>query len=190
MSLNATTGSWITVATLQDIQASSLTQESFHGLDKIGTIVDPIVDEGFKPISLAQMLTSDYIFTDTTGIQSKGMVTALAPTNTLILSAELEETTDGAVDISDVISQLRHIVELSELIGLHKAAADNDANGTIDISDVISSLRQIVGLQDSPNARVVDAEGNQQFMFNQSVADLYLVAPGDVDLSWAPLDMI
>ena len=38
MSLNATTGSWITVATLQDIQASSLTQESFHGLDKIGTI--------------------------------------------------------------------------------------------------------------------------------------------------------
>ena len=133
---------------------------------------------------------SESIFTSINGVQSKGKVADLAPNNTLIHSAELEETTDGAVDISDVITQLRHIVGLYELTGLHKAAADNDTNGTIEISDVISSLRQIVGLQDAPNARIVDAEGNHQFMFDQRVADLYLVAPGDADLSWNPLNLI
>ena len=112
------------------------------------------------------------------------------PTNTQILSAELNETTEGAVDISDVISQLRHIVGLSELTGLNKAAADNDANGSIDISDVISSLRQIVGLQEAPNARVVDAQGNYQFMFDDSVTELYVVAPGDADLLWTPLELL
>ena len=190
MSLDATAGSWVTVTTLQNIQASDLTQESFHGLDKIGTIIDPIVDAGSKPISLAKMVASESIFTSINGVQSKGKVADLAPNNTPIHSAELVETTDGAVDISDVITQLRHIVGLYELTGLHKAAADNDTNGTIEISDVISSLRQIVGLQDAPNARIVDAEGNHQFMFDQRVADLYLVAPGDADLSWNPLNLI
>ena len=114
----------------------------------------------------------------------------LTPTNTQILSAELEETTEGAVDISDVISQLRHIVGLSELTGLNKAAADNDANGSVDISDVISSLRQIVGLQEAPNARIVDAQGNHQFMFDDSVTELYAVAAGDADLSWTPLELV
>ena len=148
------------------------------------------MDTGSKPISLAKMVASEFIFTGINGVQSNGIVADLAPNNTSILSAELEEATDGAVDISDVISQLRHIVDLNELTGLHKAAADNDANGTIEISDVISSLRQVVGLQDAPNARIVDAEGNHQFLFDQRVADLYLVAPGDVDLSWNPLDLI
>ena len=148
------------------------------------------MDAGSKPISLAKMVASEFIFTGINGVQSKGKVADLAPNNTPIHSAELEETTDGAVDISDVITQLRHIVGLYELTGLHKAAADNDTNGAIEINDVISSLRQIVGLQDAPNARIVDAKGNHQFMFDQRVADLYLVAPGDADLSWNPLDLI
>jgi hypothetical protein len=127
---------------------------------------------------------------DVSGMHTEVELSSLTPTNTQILSAELEETTDGAVDISDVISQLRHIVGLTELTGLNKAAADNDANGSVDISDVISSLRQIVGLQEAPNARIVDAQGNHQFMFDDSVTELYVVAAGDADLSWTPLELV
>jgi hypothetical protein len=137
------------------------------------------------------LLTSGRIqFSDVNGTKSTVSTTDFGSTNTQILSAELEETTDGAVDISDVISQLRHIVGLSELTGLNKAAADNDANGSINISDVISSLRQIVGLQEAPNARIVDAQGNHQFLFDESVTELYVVAAGDSDLSWTPLELI
>ena len=137
------------------------------------------------------LLTSGRIqFSDANGTKSTVSTTDFGSTNTQILSAELEETTDGAVDISDVISQLRHIVGLSELTGLNKAAADNDANGSINISDVISSLRQIVGLQEAPNARIVDAQGNHQFLFDESVTELYVVAAGDSDLSWTPLELI
>lgn len=112
------------------------------------------------------------------------------PTHTQILSAELEETTDGAVDISDVVIQLRHIVGLSELIGLNKVAADNDSNGSVNISDVVSSLRQIVGLEDAPNARIVDKDGNYQFTFDDSVTELFVVAAGDSDLSWVPAELM
>ena len=137
------------------------------------------------------ILTSGRIkFSDDKGSDSTLAAAEFGPTDTQIVSAELEETTEGAVDISDVISQLRHIVGLSELTGLNKAAADNDANGSVDISDVISSLRQIVGLQDAPNARIVDAQGNHQFMFDDSVTELYVVAAGDADLSWTPLELI
>jgi hypothetical protein len=137
------------------------------------------------------VLTSGRVhFSDARGSDSTLAVTEFRPTGTQILSVELEETTEGAVDISDVISQLNHIEGLSELTGLNKAAADNDANGSIDISDVISSLRQIVGLQDAPNARIVDPQGNHQFMFDDTVTELYVVAAGDADLSWTALDLV
>jgi len=55
---------------------------------------------------------------------------------------------------------------------------------------VISSLRQIVGLQEAPNARIVDSQGNHQFMFDDSVTELYVVASGDADLSWTPLELV
>ncbi|NRP16369.1 calcium-binding protein [Marinobacterium sp. xm-a-152] len=136
-------------------------------------------------------LTSGNIyFIDSNGIGSSASAANLLTTNTQIISAELQKTTEGAVDISDVISQLNHIEGLSQLTGLNKAAADNDANGSVDISDVISSLRQIVGLQEAPNARIVDAQGNHQFMFDDSVTELYVVAAGDADLSWTPLELV
>ena len=141
-------------------------------------------------VALAELDSGRFILIDSSGMRTEGDLSTLAPTNTQIVSAELEEITGDAVDISDVIGQLRHIVGLIELTGLNQAAADNDANGSIDISDVISSLRQIVGLQEAPNARIVDAQGNHQFRFDESVTELYLVAPGDADLSWTPLELV
>jgi hypothetical protein len=52
MSLNATAGSWVTVTTLKNIQASSLTSESFHGFDKIGLIIDVELDTEAPTIAL------------------------------------------------------------------------------------------------------------------------------------------
>jgi len=152
----------------------------------------PLIENAISLVGPRGLIKQDYnvhIYQENAGRLTKSS-SDFGPTYTQILSAELEETTDGAVDISDVISQLRHIVGLSELTGLNKAAADNDANGSIDISDVISSLRQIVGLQEAPNARIVDAQGNHEFMFDDSVTELYVVAAGDADLSWTPLELV
>ncbi|NRP16737.1 hypothetical protein XMA152_002432 [Marinobacterium sp. xm-a-152] len=101
------------------------------------------------------------------------------------VTGSVQISTDSAVTISDVISQLRHIVGLTELSGFEKAAADNDGNGDITISDVISSLRIIVGLTDAPDARIVDENGNSEFIFDSRITELYVVAPGDSDLSWS-----
>ena len=98
------------------------------------------------------------------------------------LTADL--STEGAVGISDVIAQLRHIVGLSTLSDISFAAADNDASGDISISDVISSLRVIVGLEKSGEARLVDGLGNESFTVETLSPELYAVAPGDSDLSW------
>jgi len=137
--------------------------------------------EILKMISTSFLENNEIAFSDTLSMQR---------TFSKISNATVEHASAQAVDISDVISQLRHIVGLSELTGLNKAAADNDANGSVDISDVISSLRQIVGLEAAPNARIVDAQGNAEFMFDDSITELYVVAAGDADLSWTPLELV
>lgn len=96
----------------------------------------------------------------------------------------------NAVSISDVISQLRHIVGLSKLTGMSATAADFNGDGSIAISDVIQSLRTIVGLDVPERARIIDAEGQDTFTLDSLNSTLYVVAPGDVDLSWAPVDLL
>ena len=86
--------------------------------------------------------------------------------------------------------QLRHIVGLQTLDGVSAAAADNNADGNIDISDVVLSLRQIVGLSEAPAAKVVSTDGKHSFTFDQTVTVLTAIAPGDVDLSWTPTDLV
>ena len=114
----------------------------------------------------------------------------LSLTGTSVRSAELIADTSGAVSISDVIMQLRHIVGLEELTGFSHAAADNNGDGEVAISDVISSLRMIVGLEDAPNARIVNGSGARQFNFDATSIDLYVLAPGDADLSLIIPDLI
>jgi len=183
-------------AEIPAVGAAKLTNTAYYGFEKsyfdsLLHVLDPS-REGLLTLSssLYPLTDGSVSLTNKSSQTSTQALSSLTPTNTQILSAELEETTEGAVDISDVISQLRHIVGLSELTGLNRAAADNDANGSVDISDVISSLRQIVGLQEAPNARIVDSQGNHQFMFDDSVTELYVVASGDADLSWTPLELV
>ena len=123
------------------------------------------------------------------GTSNSTTLSAFAATNTTI-SADYDVDTTGAVGISDVIAQLRHIVGLNTLTGVALGAADNDGDGAVAISDVISSLRQIVGLQESPSAKLVTAAGESEFLFDHNVEELYVVAPGDADLSWIPSELV
>jgi Ca2+-binding RTX toxin-like protein len=123
-----------------------------------------------------------------TGSTESLPISSLGPTDEVV-SLSYQAPTSGAVAISDVIAQLRHIVGLNKLTGLNKGAADNNGDGEIAISDVISSLRQIVGLEQAPDAKLVTAEGESEFLFNDSIEELYVVAPGDADLSWSLPDM-
>lgn len=103
---------------------------------------------------------------------------------------EMEADTSNSVDISDVIAQLRHIVGIDTLQGINHAAGDFDSDGAVGISDVISNLRLIVGLEDTRTAKVVDQFGHQDFTLDNIATELYVIAPGDVDLSWYPADII
>jgi len=96
----------------------------------------------------------------------------------------------GSVEITDVISQLRHIVGLNQLSGLNAVAADADYDGSIGISDVIQNLRTIVGLSKPEKAKVFDVEGNDTFTLDTLNTTLYVIAPGDVDLNWVPPELI
>ena len=127
---------------------------------------------------------------DAFGVINTSSAEALSITSTKVTSAELIADTSGAVSISDVILQLRHIVGLEELEGLNRVAADNDGDGSVKISDVITSLRLIVGLEDAPNALILNGAGERQFEFDATAGDLYVVAPGDSDLSWTYADIV
>lgn len=127
---------------------------------------------------------------DTLGSLETSSSADLSFTGTPITTAELIADTAGAVSISDVIMQLRHIVGLDEMDGLSRFAADNDGDGEVAISDVINSLRLIVGLEDSPNAVILSGTGERKFEFDATAGDLYVVAPGDSDLSWTYADIV
>ena len=128
-------------------------------------------------------------FADTFGPLNFLSSKELSLTGTSVTSAELIADTTGAVSISDVIMQLRHIVGLDELTGFSHTAADNDGDGAVAISDVINSLRMIVGLEEAPNALLVNGSGARQFSFDATSSDLYVLAPGDADLSWILTDI-
>ena len=140
--------------------------------------------------STSQQITKGTVFYKSSDgdISSKDL-SNFSPTNTII-TADYDLDTSGAVQISDVISQLRHIVGLNPLSGIAMGAADNDGDGDIAISDVISSLRQIVGLELAPKAKLITELGETRFMYDHNITELYIVAPGDADLSWTALDLI
>lgn len=183
----------------EDALGNQLSTSDFNDtLDSAGRRLLTAAD-GFSSITFGvlQIFGSDLSTTIESGIvdlvSSTGAteslpIGSLGPTNEIV-SLSYQVPTNGAVAISDVIAQLRHIVGLSELTGLNKGAADNNGDGEIGISDVISSLRQIVGLEPAPDAKLVTADGESQFLFDDSIEELYVVAPGDADLSWALPDI-
>ena len=132
--------------------------------------------------------SSAVMIIDDTGTLPPVRAAGLEHTNTKIISANLDLTTEGAVDLSDVLLQLKHIIGLRILEGVNAAAADNNADGNIDLSDVLQSLKQIIGLS-NPLAKVVSTDGKHTFTFDETITSLTVIAPGDADLSWTLTDI-
>ena len=109
-------------------------------------------------------------------------------TNSFSLHMEADMT--NSVTVSDVISQLKHVAGLNELRGVQLTAADVDCDGKVDISDVVLNLKAVVGLGSTNMATVVDKTGNTEFTLDNIDAELYVIAPGDVDFSWQAIDIM
>jgi hypothetical protein len=87
------------------------------------------------------------------------------------------------INISDVVSSLRHIVGLETLSDSAFFAGDIDNDGQVNIGDVVSQLRHIVGLEMITSFDVVDASGLAINNMANVTSDLQLILNGDVDLS-------
>ncbi|MGC6392112.1 MAG: hypothetical protein ACON5C_09875 [Alphaproteobacteria bacterium] len=109
-------------------------------------------------------------------------------TNSFSLHMEADMT--NSVTVSDVISQLKHVAGLHELRGVQLTAADLDCDGKVDISDVVLNLKAVVGLGSTNMATVVDKTGNTEFTLDNIDAELYVIAPGDIDFSWQAVDIM
>ena len=92
---------------------------------------------------------------------------------------------EADIDISDVISSLKHIVGLDPLDGAALQAADVDNDGAVAIADVISQLKHIVGLETITAFDLVDTVGARVTKITEATSNLQLVLNGDVDLSTA-----
>ena len=97
--------------------------------------------------------------------------------------------TQDAINISDAISVLRHIVELDpiESSSAKYHAADVNNDGTVNISDAISILRHVVDLKELDTFDLIDAQGNRVVNMDINTPDItpeyQLIANGDVDFS-------
>lgn len=107
-------------------------------------------------------------------------------TVTTFTHVTLEEGSYTAdIEISDVISSLKHIVGLETLTGAGLIAADVDNDGDVAITDVISQLKHIVRLETLNTFDAVDTGSNQITEITAQTSDIQLVLNGDVDLSTA-----
>ena len=191
MSLDATAGSWVTVTTLQNTQASNLTAESFHSFDKIGTLLDQAITIGHIDSSNTRTVFEDQSLVFVSS-ETEHTIVSMSSGSLGTLSKDLNFTHvefsnssyEHGISISDVVLQLRDIVGLSTLEGTQKIAADIDGNGEVTISDVVSNLRHIVGLDTIEKCALVNsADELVTSLTNSTIADLTLVQYGDVDLS-------
>jgi len=97
--------------------------------------------------------------------------------------------TQNAINISDAISVLRHIVDLdpieSSSVKYHAADVNNDGN--VNISDAISILRHIVDLETLETFDLIDQQGNKVDRLSietpLEIPEYYLISNGDVDFS-------
>ena len=94
------------------------------------------------------------------------------------------------IDLSDVLSQLKHIVGLKALTNKAFHAGDTNNDGDVNLSDVLENLKHIVGLKEIASFDLVTENG---FAINslsgESVGNLALVINGDADQSHADWDL-
>ena len=105
------------------------------------------------------------------------------------IRVEEDKYIQNAVNISDAISVLRHIVELDpiENSSAKYHAADINNDGSINISDAISILRHIVGLETLDTFDLINQQGDRVIKLAietpLEIPEYQLIANGDVDFS-------
>ncbi len=86
------------------------------------------------------------------------------------------------IDLSDVLTQLKHIVGLKELSANSFQAGDTNNDGVINLSDVLDCLKHIVGLRKLDTFDLVTDNGFAINSLNSdSNGNLSLVINGDAD---------
>ena len=95
------------------------------------------------------------------------------------------------IDLSDVLTQLKHIVGLRELKGTAFAAGDINNDNSIDLSDVLTALKHIVGLRPIDTFDIVTEHGLvTDTMSSGNTGELSIIVNGDANLSHSDWDII
>ena len=109
--------------------------------------------------------------------------------------ADLRKVGDSAasdpINLSDVLTQLKHIIGLRELKANALQAGDTNNDGLVNLSDVLDNLKHIIGLREIDTFDLVTDNG---FAVNALDADskgnLTLVINGDADQSHHDWDFV
>jgi hypothetical protein len=97
------------------------------------------------------------------------------------------------IDLDDVISSLKGVAGISELLGKAHIAADVNSDGMLNLDDIIGQLKGVAGISELKEFSVVDDNNmviNNIDILNTSATAWSLVAKGDVDMSGGFLDMV
>ncbi|MDB2455119.1 hypothetical protein N9W76_03075 [Planktomarina temperata] len=107
------------------------------------------------------------------------------------IAKQNESTASDPINLSDVLSQLKHIIGLRELKANALQAGDTNNDGEVNLSDVLVNLKHIIGLREIDTFDLVTDNG---FAINALDADsrgnLTLVINGDADQSHADWDFV
>lgn len=191
MSPNATAGDWVTVATLQNIQSSSLSNDDFQGLENIGNQAKLLVkywsatsNSEMPAISNQEFLFSSANSTVTVTTDATGALGAQVLLSTTYTAVGTNTSAESAISVSDVIATLKAAVGITELTNYQELTADVNQDDQVTVSDVISVLKIAVGIEEG-GALILTDQGNDKFAITSNTTELTAVALGDVDGSWA-----
>jgi hypothetical protein len=102
-----------------------------------------------------------------------------------------QDKASDPINLSDVLTQLKHIIGLKELKSNAKIAADTNNDGNVDLSDVLQNLKHIIGLKPINTFDLVSESGQQLNLLDEnSRGNLTLVINGDADQSHADWDVL
>jgi len=95
----------------------------------------------------------------------------------------------AAIDISDVLLTVKHIIGIAPITGIAKQAADINNDSDVDISDVLTMVKHIIGVSSIDHFDMVDSSGDRitqlASISSGDVPEYYLVMNGDVNMDGA-----
>ena len=95
----------------------------------------------------------------------------------------------SAIDISDVLLTVKHIIGIAPITGTAKQAADINNDSDVDISDVLTMVKHIIGVSSIDHFDMVDSSGDRITQLTSitsgDVPEYHLVMNGDVNMDGA-----